>query len=445
MNAPSPQAHIFTSYQKFVIAMLAFLQFTVVLDFMIMSPLGAILMPALHISTRQFGLAVSAYAFSAGIAGILAAGFADKFDRKKILLFFYAGFVLGTFLCGIAPSYPFLMGARIVTGLFGGVIGSVSMAIIADIFPLQVRGRVMGFVQTAFAGSQVLGLPIGLFLGNRWGWHSSFLMIVAVSSLVGIFIFVKLEPITAHIKAQTTSNPIVHLFKTVSQFRYIQAFMATTLLATGGFMLMPFASAFSVNNLKIPLSQLPWVYLATGISSMLMGPYLGKLSDKLGKYRMFCIGSVMGMAIVIIYCNLGQTPIAGVIAINIVLFAAITMRMVSSQALASAMPDLADRGAFMAVNNSVAQFAGGVAATIAGLIVVQTPNGPLEHYNILGYVVATAMIAAIGLMYPIHKMVMQKAAAQAPNPGMGGGAGGQGPGQVSGGQPAAAPSSSGTR
>ncbi|MDB5105206.1 MAG: hypothetical protein JWP91_2895, partial [Fibrobacteres bacterium] len=159
MNAPSPQAHIFTPYQKFVIAMLAFLQFTVILDFMIMSPLGALMMPALQISTRQFGLAVSAYAFSAGIAGILAAGFADKFDRKKLLLFFYAGFVIGTFLCGIAPTYWFLMGARIVTGLFGGVIGSISMAIIADIFPMQVRGRVMGFVQTAFAGSQVLGLP----------------------------------------------------------------------------------------------------------------------------------------------------------------------------------------------------------------------------------------------------------------------------------------------
>jgi predicted MFS family arabinose efflux permease len=425
MNAPSAQAPVFTPYQKFAIAMLAFLQFTIVLDFMIMSPLGALLMPALGISTRQFGLAVSAYAFSAGIAGILAAGFADKFDRKKLLLFFYSGFVLGTFLCGIAPSYWFLMGARIVTGLFGGVIGSISMAIIADLFPMQVRGRVMGFVQTAFAASQVLGLPLGIFLGNHWGWHSSFLMIVVVSAMVGVVILFKLQPITAHLKAQTTRNPLAHLFKTVSQGRYIQAFMATTLLATGGFMLMPFASAFSVNNLKISLDHLPWVYLATGISSIIIGPYIGKLSDKLGKYRIFCIGSTLGMAIVILYCNLGATPLAWVIVINIVLFAAITMRMVSSQALASAMPDLQDRGAFMAVNNSVAQFAGGVAATIAGMIVVQTPNGgPLQRYDILGYVVATAMLAAIGLMYPIHKMVMKKTAAQGGMPaGMGSGQG----------------------
>jgi predicted MFS family arabinose efflux permease len=408
MNKPPIEIVVFSAYQKFVIAMLAFLQFTIILDFMIMSPLGAILMPALHITTRQFGLAVSAYAFSAGIAGILAAGFADKFDRKKLLLFFYGGFVLGTFLCGIAPTYWFLIGARIVTGLFGGVIGSISMAIIADIFPLQVRGRVMGFIQSAFAASQVLGLPIGLYLGNHWGWHASFLMIVAVSIFVGIIMFFKLQPITTHLKMQTTKNPLVHLFKTVKQFQYLQAFLATTLLATGGFMLMPFASAFSVNNLKIDLDHLPLVYLATGISSLLVGPFIGKLSDKLGKYRIFCVGSMLGLCIVIVYCNLGATPLIGVMAINIVLFAAITMRMISSQALTSAVPDLSDRGAFMAVNNSVAQFAGGVAATIAGLIVVQTPSGALERYDTLGYVVATAMALGIGLMYPIHKLVLKK-------------------------------------
>ena len=236
-------------------------------------------------------------------------------------------------------------------------------------------------------------------------------MIVAVSSIVGVVIFMKLQPLTAHLAAQTTRSPIVHLFKTVKQWRYIQVFMATTLLATGGFMLMPFASAFSVNNLKVSLQELPWVYLGTGASSLILGPLIGKLSDTIGKYRIFCLGSVLAMVVVIVYCNLGETPLVYVIAINIVLFAAIMMRMISSQALASAMPDLQDRGAFMAVNNSVAQFAGGVAATIAGMIVLQTPTGPLQHYDTLGYVVAFAMAVAIGLMYPIHKMVMRKAGA----------------------------------
>src|SRR5688572_29630410 len=153
---------IFTRYEVFVIAILTFLQFTVVLDFMVLSPLGAILMPELKITPAQFGMVVSAYAFSAGISGLLAAGFADKFDRKKMLLFFYVGFIIGTLLCALAPDYKFLMGARIVTGLFGGVISAISFAIITDLFRMEVRGRVMGFVQSAFAASQVLGVPVGL-------------------------------------------------------------------------------------------------------------------------------------------------------------------------------------------------------------------------------------------------------------------------------------------
>src|SRR5690606_34214998 len=140
----------------------------------------AILMHDLGIPTAHFGWAVSAYAFSAGVSGLLTAGFADRFDRKKLLLFFYAGFVLGTLLCGLAPNYPALLAARVVTGLFGGVIGSISLAIMADLFPLAQRGRVMGFIQTAFAASQVLGLPLGLYLSALWGWHAPFLMIAGV-------------------------------------------------------------------------------------------------------------------------------------------------------------------------------------------------------------------------------------------------------------------------
>jgi predicted MFS family arabinose efflux permease len=399
---------VFTRYQKFVVALLAFLQFTIILDFMIIGPLGALLLRDLHIATHQFGLVVSAYAFSAGVSGLLAAGFADKFDRKRLLLFFYTGFLFGTGLCGVADTYSFLLGARIVTGVFGGVIGSISMAIIADLFPLEMRGRVMGTVQTAFAASQVMGLPLGVFLGNHWGWHAPFIMILAVGLPVGLLIATRLQPIVEHLKVPSTRDPVQHLVATVSQGRYLRTFLATTLLATGGFMLMPFGSTFTVNNLGISLQKLPIVYMTTGAVTLVAGPLLGKLSDAIGKYKVFAIGSVTGAVLVAIFCNLGTTPLPTVLALNAVLFIAVSSRMISASALISAVPDLQDRGAFMSINASLQQFSGGLASTLAGLIVVQADDGRLLHYDRLGYVVVGAMTLVIALMYPIHRAVMRK-------------------------------------
>lgn len=414
----SPRPHVFSKYEAFVIALLAFLQFTVVLDFMILSPLGAILLQALGITTRRFGLVVSAYAVAAGVSGFLAAGFADRFDRKRLLLFFYVGFVLGTVLCGIAPNYHVLLGARIVTGLFGGVIGSVSLAIVTDLFPLAVRGRVMGFLQSAFAGSQVLGIPIGIFLANHYGWHAPFLMIAGVSAVVGVVIVLKLRPIVGHLKAGGAQrHPLQHLWRTASSSRYLTGFVATMLLATGGFMMMPFGSAFTVQNQGVPLEKLPLLYMITGISSLILGPIIGRVSDRVGKYRTFCYASAVGIAVVIYYTHLNQAPFWLLIVVSIVLFASISGRMVAASALNSAVPAPADRGAYMSISSSLQQLAGGVAAMTAGLIVIQTPAGPLERYPLLGWVVSTAMLIAVFLMYRVHRLVSVK-----PQPAPAGGA-----------------------
>jgi len=400
----------FTRYQIFVIAILAFLQFTVVLDFMILSPLGALLLQEFKISTAQFGLVVSAYAFSAGASGLLAAGFADKFDRKRLLLFFYTGFVIGTALCGAANSYYLLLAARIVTGIFGGVIGSISFAIITDLFPMQVRGRVMGIVMTAFAASQVLGIPLGLFLSNHFGWQAPFWMIAGVSALVGVLIVYGLKPIEAHLEGHVQKNPFAHLFKTISTPRYIYAFCSTALLATGGFMLMPFGSAFTVYNLGIPMDQLPIVYVATGLTSIAAGPLMGRLSDAIGKYRMFCAGSLLAIVVVAYYTRLGTTPLIDLIVISSVLFVGISARMISASALTSGVPALKDRGAFMAVNSSLQQLSGGLASLAAGFIVVQTPQGRLDHYEELGYVVMTAIFITVVMLYKIDRDQRMEAA-----------------------------------
>src|SRR6202453_3354377 len=217
IDEPQEASRGFSRYQSILVALLAIVQFTIIIDFMIMSPLGAIIMPALDISAAQFGVAVSAYAFSAGISGILAAGFADRFDRKRLLLFFYVGFTLGTALCAIAPNYHVLLVGRIVTGLFGGVMGSVILAIVTDLFALQLRGRVMGFVQTAFAASQVLGIPCGLFLANHWNWHVSFGALVGLSIIGMTAVLLLMKPINGHLLLKQDSNAFRHLIATVRQ------------------------------------------------------------------------------------------------------------------------------------------------------------------------------------------------------------------------------------
>lgn len=398
----------FTSYQKAVIAILTFLQFTVILDFMILSPLGAMLMPALKISPTQFGLVVSVYAVSAGVSGFLAAGFADRYDRKKMLLFFYVGFILGTLFCGLAPNFEFLLAARMVTGLFGGVLGAICGAIATDLFEYELRGRVMGLMQTAFAASQILGIPVGLYLSNLWGWHAPFLMIVGFGAVAGVLIWIYLKPIDGHLQLQTESSAYTHLKETVKTPQYLFAFITMALLTTGGFMLMPFSSAFTVNNLGISMSQLPMIYLISGVCAMIIGPLIGRASDNFGKFRVFIVGSLLMIVMVVIYTNLGITPLPLVILVNAVMFLGVFSRMIPAQTLMSAIPAPAKRGSFMSVSSSIQQVSGGIASVIAGLIVVEGSNGSIEHFDILGYIIVGVILVTISMMYVINKNVEVK-------------------------------------
>jgi predicted MFS family arabinose efflux permease len=398
----------FSSYQKGVIALLAIVQFTVVLDFMVMAPLGDMLMKSMHLNAKQFASAVSAYAFSAGVSGLLAAGFADKYDRKKLLIIFYAGFIVGTALCATATSFHFLLFGRIITGLFAGVLGAVAMAIVADLFSFDQRGRVMGFVQMSFAVSQVAGIPIGLYLANQFNWHAPFTMIVGFSFITAIFTYSFLKPVTKHMEQKSKQNPVVHLLKTISNKTYWLPFITTALLSIGGFMLMPFSTPFIINNVGVSQAQLPMIYVIMGICSMVTLPLIGKLSDKIGKLTTFIAGSILAGIMVVIYTNLTPIPVWQVIVISALMFAGVMSRMIPSQALMTAVPKMQDRGAFMSVNSSLQQIAGGIASVIAGMIIVQQPGGRLFHFNTLGYVVICIMVICIFCMYAINKQVLHK-------------------------------------
>jgi len=401
---PTPPPGL-SSYQRLVIGLLAFLQFTIILDFMVLSPLGAMIMPALRVSPSQFGLLVSAYAFSAGSAGLLASGFTDRFDRKKLLLFFYMGFLAGTLLCALASSYHFLLFARMVTGIFGGVIGSIVFAITTDLFEYRLRGRVMGVVQAAFAASNVLGLPVGLYLANRWGWHAPFFLIVATGVAVGCVIVLYLRPIDAHLTARSDKSPLHHFVHTVSTPRYLQGFAATILLATGGFMLLPFSSVFTVHNLGIPIERLPLIYTVTGVFSMIAGPLIGRASDAYGKFWVFALGCAGSIIMVLIYTHLGVTPIHVVILVNVLLFVGVSSRMIASSALISAIPDPLDRGSYMSISSSLQQISGGVAAAVGGMIVTETPSGAIEHFDVVGYVIVASTLLTLLMMYFINRRV----------------------------------------
>ena len=406
---PDSSNPVFSAYQKLVVGMLAFLQFAVILDFMLMSPLGATIMPSMAITAKQFGVVVSAYAFSAGLSGLLTAGFADRYDRKRLLLFFYTGFILGTVWCGLAQTYELLLLARIVTGLFGGVIGSIVLAIATDLFAPQLRGRVMGMIQTAFAASQVLGIPFGLYLSNRWNWHIPFFAMALLGLVGGLFVLWKMKPVVAHLAIPQEHSAWKHLFHTVTEPRYLLAFAAVSLLQTGGFMLMPFSSAFVVNNLGISIHQLPTLYMITGLCTIFFGPMIGKIADSVGKFKVFIFGTLMSMLMVVIYTHMEAVSFPLLVVVNVLLFVGIFSRMIPFQAMMASVPTPVQRGSFSAISASIQQLSGGVASVLAGHIVSFDATGKLQHYDLLGYVVIATSVAAFTVLWRLQRTLVTPA------------------------------------
>jgi predicted MFS family arabinose efflux permease len=247
-----------------------------------------------------------------------------------------------------------------------------------------------------------------LYLANQFNWHAPFTMIVGFSFITAIFIYSFLKPVTTHMEQKEKQNPLVHLVNTVSNKGYWLPFITTALLSIGGFMLMPFSTPFLINNVGITQAQLPMIYVIMGICSMLTLPLIGKLSDKIGKLTTFIAGSILAAIMVVIYTNLTPIPLWQVIVISALMFAGVMSRMIPSQALMTAVPKMQDRGAFMSINSSLQQIAGGVASVIAGMIIVQEPGGKLFHFNTLGYVAIGVMVICIFCMYAINKQVLRK-------------------------------------
>jgi predicted MFS family arabinose efflux permease len=401
----------FTLYQKWVMLILALLQFVVVLDFMIIAPIGDVLMKSLSISTEQFGLAVSAYAFSAAISGIAIAGFADSYDRKKMLLVFVLGFIAGTFFCGLSNTYTELLVSRIITGIFAGVTSSTLFAIVTDVFIASMRGRVIGVVQMGIGLSQVLGIPLGIYLAMQFNWHITFMLIVAITMIIFLAIAWVFNPINEHLEHRHNKNVFLHLWHTINNRQYQIGFLATAFLTIGGFMLMPFSSIFMVNNVHIPNEHLSIIFLCTGVSSLIVMPLIGKLSDTFDRFRIFMFASVASAILVVIYTHLSVTPLWIMIIFNMLFFAIIMSRMSPAMALTSMVAKPENRGAYMSISSSLQQTAGGLGAILAGLIVYQPSKAsPIEHFDILGYVAVVIFLFCIFLVRRVDLSLKQQMA-----------------------------------
>jgi predicted MFS family arabinose efflux permease len=400
----SMKKKIFDSYQVFLITMLTLLNFMIFLDFVILTPLGPMLLKDLAISTEQYGWAVSAYAFCAALSGFLAAGFADRFDRKKMLLVFLIGFIAGTALCAAAPDYEFFVLGRIVSGIFGGVLGGISFAIISDIFQMEVRGRVMGFVQMAPGLAQILGIPVALLAATYLSWHASFWLIVIVACIYTVVALIYIKPINEHLKIPSRGNALSHLFKTLAKPNYVLAYASSMLLMLAVWMILPFNTVFVTNNAGIGIPELPLLYLISGIFTFISAPFIGKWTDKFGKYKVLFIVSMLSLFIIPLYTQLVVTPFWLFTILNIIFFTLLGGRMIALNALITGIPQPQDRGAFMSINASIQQLAGGIAAGITGMIVTQAPGGNIMNYDILGYCLMATVILVLLLAYFVNKM-----------------------------------------
>ena len=397
----------FTPYQVFLIGILTLLQFTVVFGYAVVSPLGDTMMRDLHIDTSQFGFLISGYAFGACVSGFFSASIADKFDRKKFLLFFYTGFLIGTFLCGFSTDYHLLLVARTLTGVFGGVIGSIVLSIVADIFALSQRGRVMGFIQMAFSVSQIVGIPFGIFVFEHWVWNDIFLSIGAMGVILGFVILFKMQPIKTHL-SQATQNekPLVHLWKILTNKKYFAGFALVMLVSLGSAMIMPFSPTFLINNIHIVQNDLIYLYMASGIASVFIMIYIGRLSDIFPKRTVFLVGALVTVVMTMVFTTLSPQPLWVVILINIVMLTGINGRLIPTMALNTAMPSVDDRGGYMSLCSSFQQLSNGLGAMVSGLIIVQKGEGsPLEHFDKVGIIVSIAAIICIFLIQRVAKQV----------------------------------------
>ncbi len=375
---------------------MSMIQFIHIVDFMILMPLGPQLMRLFGITTTQFGLLVSIYTISAGVSGFLASFFIDRFDRKRSLLLFFFGFIVGTFFCALAPSYGYLLLARALTGFFGGILGSLVMAIVADNFAYERRGSAMGIVMGSFSLSSIFGVPFGLYLANLYSWHAPFIFLGVTSSLICAIGLWMIPPLKGHLHPdRPKSNPSDVIRRIIENPNQQRALFFMFCLVMGQFSIIPFLSPSFVANAGLKESELPLIYLFGGLCSMVAAPSIGRLADKYGKHKIFTIGVLVSIVPILVITNLPPTPLWLLLLISCFFFICMSSRMVPAMTIVSATARAENRGSFLSISSCVQQLSAGFASWLGGAIIINDSQNHILRYNWVGYIAAAASILAL--------------------------------------------------
>jgi len=400
-----------TKKERIILFLLAGLHFTHILDFIIMMPLSNYLIPYFKISAMQFSILVASYSISAFFSGLLIAIFIDRFDRKKALVLAYSGFLIGTIACGLAPTYGLLLAARILAGLFGGIIGAQVLSIVADLFSYERRGRAMAAVMSAFAVASILGVPMSLYFTNlfKFNWHVPFLIIGGVGIVLLPLVIRFVPKMTDHIKSKDNiSHPLQSLAIVIKSPDQRSALLFAGLLMMGHFLIIPFINPYIEFNKGFSKDMIPMIYLVGGLASLIAAFYLGRIADKIGKLPVFLFSVFFSLFMVILITRMPDVHYSVLLGFFAVWFMLATGRAVTSQAMISEVVKPEQRGSFMSVNGSVQQLGSGIASLTAGAIVFTEPSGKILNYNWLGYLSAVVLMASFFLARYLFRKLDRK-------------------------------------
>jgi predicted MFS family arabinose efflux permease len=383
--------------ERWVLLLLAAIQFTTNLDFLIIMPLGPQYMRLMSITPAQFNMIVAAYAIAAGIAGVAAGFFLDRFDRKTALLGLYLGFAAGTLLCALAPTYRFLVAARAIAGAFGGVTGAVILAIVGDVIPEHRRGAAMGLVGSAFSVASIFGVPLGLVLATGFSWHVPFYVIAGISAPILLAVFRFMPALRGHLDHCRAQHPIARMLAVLMEPNHQMAFLFMVVLTCAGFTIFPTLATYMVYNVGLTEKQLPFLYMTGGFCTLFSMNWVGRWADRAGKLHVFTLMSLCASVPVIALTNLPHVPLLVALTTSTLLMICMSGRFVPAMAMMTATVESRYRGGFMSVNSSVQQFSCGLAAWISGSILGQGPNQEITRYPVAGLVSLACVLACIWL------------------------------------------------